>query len=336
MNRPLIVQRPKVLVTHWVHEEVLDQLRRHCEVFANYSRDTWPSEVVLELARHCDAVMVFMPDSVDDAFLAQCPRLRIIAAALKGADNFDVEACTRRGIWFARVPDLLTVPTAELAVGLALAVMRRMGAGDAHVRGGAFAGWRPALYGDGLAGKTIGLIGMGAVGRAIAQRLAGFDVHMICSDPAPIDVTLASRLHLEHTSLEELLARSDVVMPLTHLVAQTFHMIDERAIGRMKPGAWLVNVGRGSLVDEAAVAEAIGRGRLAGYAADVFEMEDWAQPMRPRSIDPRLLADTTHTFFTPHLGSAVDSVRRDIAMHAADSILDWLRGEKPRGAINEI
>ena len=177
---------------------------------------------------------------------------------------------------------------------------------------------------------------MGAVGRAIAQRLAGFDVHLLTSDPAPIDATLTSRWRLEHVSLEDLLLRGDVVMPLTHLTPQTFHMIDEKAIGRMKRGAWLVNVGRGSLVDEAAVARAIASGRLAGYAADVFEMEDWARPTRPRSIDPRLLSDTERTFFTPHLGSAVDAARCDIAMHAADSILDWLRGERPRGAINSV
>jgi phosphonate dehydrogenase len=327
---------PKVLLTHWVHPEVLERLREHCEVVANDSKDSWPANRLRELASDCDAAIMFMPDSVDEAFLAGCPRLKIIAAALKGADNFDVEACTRRGIWFARVPDLLTVPTAELAIGLTLAVMRRMRVGDGRIRGGNFRGWRPVLYGDGLAGKTVGMIGMGAVGRAIAQRLAGFDVDLIYSDPVPVESAFASRWRLERANMEGLLSRSDVVMPLTHLTQQTFHMIDATAIGGMKPGAWLVNVGRGSLVDEAAVAEALARGQLAGYAADVFEMEDWALPIRPWSIDARLLDDTERTFFTPHLGSAVDSVRRDIAMYAADSVLDWLRGERPRGAINAI
>src|SRR4051794_20361550 len=110
--------KPRILITHWVHEEVIERLERTCEVIANTSRATWPPERVLASARQCDALMAFMPDSIDDEFLAECPRLQIVSAALKGSDNFDVEACTRRGIWFTRVPDLLTVPTAELAIGL--------------------------------------------------------------------------------------------------------------------------------------------------------------------------------------------------------------------------
>ena len=326
---------PRVLITHWVHPEVIALLEPRCHAIANPTRETWPRERVLELARDCEAAMMFMPDRVDEAFLAHCPRLRIVAAALKGTDNFDAEACTRRGVWLTRVPDLLTVPTAELAVGLLIALARRMLEGDDHVRSGAFAGWRPRLYGTGLAGRTLGLVGLGEVGRAVVNRLAGFDMRFLYCDPSAAPRDFESAYGLRRVPLEELLARSDVVMPLVHLAQDTLHLIGERALAAMKPGACLVNVGRGSVVDEAAVAAALASGRLGSYAADVFEMEDWAIEARPRSIHPALLADRGRTVFTPHLGSAVDGVRRAIALEAAHNVLDALSGLRPRGAINE-
>ena len=124
-----------------------------------------------------------MTDQVDDTFLARCPRLRIVACVLKGYDNFDVAACSRRKVWLSVVPDLLTNPTAELAVGLTIALGRKVLAGDAYMRSGAFAGWRPHLYGTGLDGSTVGIVGFGAVGRAIARRLDGFGARLLCHDP---------------------------------------------------------------------------------------------------------------------------------------------------------
>jgi phosphonate dehydrogenase len=331
MNR-----RPRVLVTHWVHPEVHELLARDCEVIGNATRDTWSAQRVLDLARDCDAMIAFMPDAVDEAFLSQCPRLKIVAAALKGSDNFDIESCTRRGVWFSRVPDLLTIPTAELAIGLMLGIARHMLPGDDHVRSGDFRGWRPVLYGTGLHGSTLGLIGMGAVGRAVAERAAGFGMHILHVDPAPLPAQWPVPRNTRAARLDALLTDSDFVMPLVHLTAETRHMIDAGAIARMKQGARLVNVGRGSVVDEAAVAASLRSGHLAGYAADVFEMEDWALETRPRVIHPDLLADRARTFFTPHLGSAVDEVRRQIALEAAGNVLDALAGGRPRGAMNQV
>ena len=328
--------RPRVLITHWVHDEPLALLGRECEVISNQTRTTLPREAVLAAAQTADAMIAFMPDSIDDAFLSQCPRLKVVAAALKGADNFDVDACTRRGVWFTRVPDLLTVPTAELAIGLLLAVTRKLLPGDDHIRSGDFRGWRPQLYGAGMAGATLGLIGLGAVGRAIAERATAFGMRIVYADPQPAPEDLALKTGLRQVSAGELLAAADFVMPLTHLMPETHHMIDDAALVSMRRGAWLINVGRGSLVDEAAVARALGTGHLAGYAADVFEMEDWALEARPRTIHPALLADRERTFFTPHLGSAVDTVRRAIALEAAENVLDALAGRRPRGAMNEL
>lgn len=327
--------KSRILITHWVHPEVIEYLAQTCEVVANAERTTWPRARVLELARDCDALMAFMPDSIDDDFLAQCPRLRIVAASLKGSDNFDIAACTRRGIWFTRVADLLTVPTAEIAVGLLLAVTRRLLEGDDHVRSGTFNGWRPQLYGAGLTGRTAGLIGMGAVGCALVERLAPFGLRFAYADPRPAPNDLERSHALERKTLPGLLAASDFVFPLVHLTAETLHLIDREALAHMKRGAFLINVGRGSVVDEGAVAESLATGHLAGYAADVFEMEDWALASRPREIHAALLADRARTFFTPHIGSAVDDVRLAIAMEAARNIVDALQGRTPAGAVNE-
>lgn len=304
--------RPRVVITQRVFPETLALLSSHADVVAG-----GPS-------RDADALMVFMPDSLDEAFLQACPNLKVVAAALKGYDNFDVNACTRLGIWFTIIPDLLTEPTAELALALMLSLARNVLAGDRLIRSGEFQGWRPILYGTSLAGSTIGLIGFGAVGRALARMLQGFSCRVQYCDPA----VGAS------TPLEALLATSDFVLPLLPLTTSTFHLLDHQTLRRMKLGAYLINVSRGSVVDEEAVADALESGHLAGYAADTFEMEDWARHDRPREISPRLLRLTDRTLFTPHLGSAVASARREIERAAANNILQALRGERPSDAIN--
>ena len=326
--------KPKVVITSAVFPEIFDMLREHCEVVANPTRQRLPREVIMARCGDADAVMTFMTDRIDDAFLAACPRLQVIGCALKGYDNYDVEACTRRGIWITNVPDLLTIPTAELTIGLLIGLTRKILAGDRLVRGEAFDGWRPVLYGAGLTGKTLGIIGMGAVGRAIAARLQGYDLELLYADPRPLDSALEARLGLRHVDLPQLLARSDYVLPMVPYGPQTLHLIDATALASMKRGAFLVNACRGSVVDESAVADALESGTLAGYAADVFELEEWARADRPTTISARLLADTERTLFTPHIGSAVESVRLAIEMEAATNILQALAGEEPRGAIN--
>jgi phosphonate dehydrogenase len=322
------------LLTHWVHQPVIDYLSQRFDVMANPGRETWDRATVIERAGGCDAMMAFMPDTVDNDFLSACPRLKVIAAALKGPDNFDIAACTRHGVWFTLVPDLLTVPTAELGIALLLGLTRRVLEGDDHIRSGRFAGWRPELYGTGLSGRVAGIIGMGAVGRALASRLSVFGLKIIYADPQPAE--FPPGMDVRRCTREEVVAASDFLFPLTHLNVQTLHMIDAWAISAMRPRAYLINIGRGSLVDEAAVAEALASGRLSGYAADVFEMEDWALPSRPRTIHPRLISNRSRTLFTPHIGSAVEEVRFQIEMEAAANIVDVFEGRRPRGAINEI
>jgi phosphonate dehydrogenase len=326
----MMARRPRILVTNWAYPETLERLAAIGHVEANPDQSAWPQGEIIRRAAEADAILAFMSDCIDETFLKKCARLRVVACALKGFDNFDVDACTAAGVWLAIVPDLLTEPTAELAVGLAIGLGRMVRDGDAIVRSSAFSGWRPVLYGTGLDDSTVTIVGMGQVGRAIARRLSGFSCCILGVDPqAEMPLGIIGR------DLDSALADSDFVILAAPLTGATHHLIGPGAIATMKHGALLINVGRGSVVDEAAVAAALESGALGGYAADVFEMEDLALPDRPKAINPRL---RTHprTLFTPHLGSAVEHVRCAIEWRAAENIGDALAGKRPRDAINEL
>jgi phosphonate dehydrogenase len=327
---------PWVVVTHWVHPEVMARLAEFCEpVMPSQEEGVWPQAQVRARARDAAGLVVCMADRVDERLLGACPQLRIVAGVLKGHDNIDVAECTRRGVWVTVLPDLLAAPTAELVVGLMLAVMRRIVEGDAHVRGGRFEGWRPVFYGTSLAGATVGIIGMGRLGRAAARRVRAFDARVIYSDREPLPGTRGGELGARRVPLPELLAASDVVVPLVPLSESTYHLLGAAALAQLRPGALVVNAGRGSVVDEEAAARALEAGRLGGYAADVFAFEDQRSPCRPAGIPERLLAHP-RTVFTPHLGSAVDEARREMGLAVAAQVRQALAGQRPDGAVNEI
>jgi phosphonate dehydrogenase len=327
--------RPTVVVTHRINEPVKRLLAKECEVIFNDDEESWPRVKVLECARAADAMLVFMPDQIDEAFLAECPRLKVVAAAFKGYDNIDIAACTRRGVWVTIVPDLLSSPTAELALALVLGLTRNLLPGDRLIRGGQFQGWRPVLYGDGLVGKTVGILGMGKLGQAFARLLSGFNARIIYHDPVRMSPVQEAFFGISRAAFDDVLAQSDVLVVLLPLTESTLHLIKAATLSKMKKGAYLVNVGRGSTVNEAAVARALKDGTLRGYAADVYEMEDLARQDHPSSIHPELIASVDRTLFTPHLGSAVAKVRLEIELSAAGSVLQALRGERPNDAMNE-
>jgi phosphonate dehydrogenase len=326
------VATKRVVVTNRVFAETRALLAAHAELDVNTSDEPWSTTEVMARCQTASAVMAFMTDHIDAGFFDACPQLQIVGAALKGYDNIDVDAATRAGVWVTVVPDLLTVPTAELAIGLMLALGRHITTADREIRAHGFHGWRPRHYGIGLDGTTVGIVGMGRVGQAIAQRLAGFSCTLLGYDQATVPLAdLPAGVEL--VALDALLARSDWVVLALPLTVETQHVLDAAAIRRMQPGALLVNPARGSLVDEAAVADAIAAGHLAGYAADVFECEDWARADRPRQIDPRLTAVGAPTVLTPHIGSAVVAARRAIEASAATSIIEALSGQTPSGAL---
>lgn len=318
----------KIVVTNPVHQDVLARLGKSGTVVMNPRSEPWTPAQLAKNLRDADAMMGFMTDCVGSGVLQAAPKLRVVACALKGFDSYDVAACTEAGVWLTIVPDLLTEPTAELAVGLAIGLARNVMAGDTQVRSGQFSGWRPRLYGTGLAGSTVAIIGLGKVGKAIAARLKGFG----CARLIGVDPVARSR-SIEMVSLRKALSNADYVFVAAPLTPGTLHMIAADTLAHCKRGQLMINVGRGSVVDESAVADALSGGILAGYAADVFGFEDWALNPRPRAVPVRL-RKRPNTLFTPHLGSAVTNVRRAIEHRAADNIIAVLRGHSPADAIN--
>jgi phosphonate dehydrogenase len=326
--------RARIVVGHRVFPDTIEYLREQGDVIYPVDADSLPPEVLRHELSLADAWMAFMPDSANEQLLQDCPRLRLIAGALKGCDNFDVSACTRHGTWVSVVPDLLSVPTAELTIALMIGLARHVREGDQCIRSGSYSGWRPSLYGTGFAGRRVGFIGMGVIGQAVARRLVPFEVEQRYFDPKPLGPELEASLQLSRIAdMKALLQWSDYLVLAASLTPGTLHIVGREALQQVRPGCLLINPSRGSLVDESAVIAALNEQRLGGYAADVFEMEDWARPDRPREIAQEL-RNHRRTLFTPHLGSAVTDVRRAIERRAADNILDALSGRVPRDAVN--
>lgn len=321
-------KRPKILVTQRIHEEVQRRLSVHGDLDMNDSPDPWPPSEVIRRAAQATAIMGFMTDQVDRDLLRAAPKLEVVACALKGYDNYDVQACSQAGVWLSIVPDLLTEPTAELALGLAIGLARHIRQGDAYMRSGGFAGWRTHFYGKGLHGSVAAVVGLGHVGSAIVQRLGGFGCARILGvDPG------AMLAGVEMVSLETAVRQADYLFVAAPLTSGTHHLVGDEQLEQAKAGQLIINVGRGSVVDESAVTRALQAGQVSGYAADVFGCEDWQLAGRPRSVSPELLA-LDNTMFTPHIGSAVHAVRIAIEQSAADNIIAVLQGKSPPDAIN--
>lgn len=179
--------RPKVVLTHWAHPGIIELLSANADVIPNATRGTLPCSEVIARTKDADALMAFMPDGIDSAFLKERPKLRIINTALKDYDSFDVNTYTRHGVWLAIMPDLPTIPTAELTADLPLDLTRHTLGGDGRIHNGYLQDWRPTLYSSGLIRETLGIIGTGAVGHAIAQCLAGFEIDLLYCDPIPLN-----------------------------------------------------------------------------------------------------------------------------------------------------
>lgn len=327
------MNRPQVVITSKVFGETLDLLGERFKVTANPSVEPWSAD---ELRNHCTrafGMLAFMHDRICEHFLSHCRNLRVIACALKGHDNIDIAACTRRGIWVTTVTELLSQPTAELAVGLMLGLCRNIKVADQYVRSGLFRGWRPHYYGGTIDNSTVGIVGGGSVGRAIAHKLSGFACRTLVFDKNPAGALPGNSCWAGFDALVEASDFVVLALPLTDL---TKHLVNSDFLERMKPSCFLINPARGSLVDEAAVAAALKAGRLAGYAADVFEFEDRGANSHASCIDPGLLAMSDKTLFTAHIGSAIVDVRRRIEQDAARNIIEVWSGNRPHGALNDV
>jgi glyoxylate reductase len=270
-----------------------------------------------------DALVCLLLDRIDAALLARAPRLRVVANCAVGYDNVDLAAATAAGVCVTNTPDVLTEATAELAFALLLAAARRLGEGERLVRSGAWSGWAlDQLIGVGLAGKTLGIVGFGRIGQAMARRALGFGMRVIYADPHEVSAAPAQRV-----ALDTVFASADAVSLHCPLTPQTHHVVDSRRLAMMKPTAILVNTARGGCVDEAALIYALREGRLFGAALDVYAREP--------AIDPGLL-DCPRLILAPHIGSATTEARTAMAQLCADAVISVLRGHRPPNLVNNV
>lgn len=267
-----------------------------------------------------DALVTLLTDRVDAALLDAAPRLRVVANFAVGYDNVDVDAATARGVCVANTPDVLTEATADLAFALALAAARRLGEGERMVRAGRWSGWAPdQLLGVDVWGRTLGIVGMGRIGQAVARRGRGFAMNVLYTSPR--EVPGAGR----RVDLDTLFAEADVVSLHCPLTPETRGLVDAARLAQMKPTAVLVNTARGPLVDEVALAAALHAGRLAGAGLDVFAAEP--------AIHPALL-DEERVVLAPHVGSATTTARTRMGELCASAVRAVLGGERPPNLVN--
>jgi glyoxylate reductase len=273
-----------------------------------------PPEALRVEARDADGLLCLLTDRIDRALLEACPRLRVVSSFSVGLDHVDLAAAAARGVPVGHTPGVLTETTADLAFALLLAAARRVAEGDRLVRGGGWRRWEPELLlGRDVHGATLGLVGLGAIGRAVARRAVGFGMRVVGWSRTPRDVPGVTAV-----PLEELLRTSDFVSLHVALADETRGLLGARALACMKPGAILVNTTRGGVVEEAALAAALREGRLAAAGLDVFEHE-------PLPADSPLLG-LPNVVLTPHIGSASIATRARMADLAVANLLAGLEG----------
>ncbi len=271
-------------------------------------------EELLRGAAGADGLVTLLSDAIDAELLDALPSVRVVASYAVGYDHIDVPACSARGVWVTNTPGVLTEATADFAMALLLALARRLGEGERLVRAGRFRGWSPTmLLGAELSGRTLGVLGLGRIGSAVAQRAEAFGMEVIHHSRS------------SGASFEELLARSDAITIHAPLTDETRHLFDAAAFARAKPGMLLVNTARGPIVDEAALVAALEAGQLGGAALDVYEREP--------EVHPGLLA-RDDVVLAPHLGSATRETRRRMAEIALVNAAAGARGQAPPNAVN--
>ena len=315
----------RIVVTGRIPEPGLDRLRSAGDVWSWDGDDPIPDDVRDEQLATADAVVTLLTDRVDDPFLDAAPKLRIVANVAVGYNNIDVAACRARGVIVTNTPGVLTDATADLAMALVLMTTRRLGEGERLIRSGE--PWKWSMFmmlGSGLQGRTLGIVGMGAIGEALAARARAFGMAIVYHNRRAVDAAIEERLGARLVSLDELLEASDVVSLNCPYTEQTHHLIDAAALARMRPSAFLVNTARGPIVDEAALVDALRHGTIAGAGLDVFEHEP--------EVHPGLL-DLENAVLVPHLGSATVETRSAMADLAARNVIEVLAGREPVTAV---
>jgi len=318
--------KPRVLVTREVFDETLAFLAQHCEVESNQEdRAFEPGALAYRLADK-DGAMCALTDRIDDKLLARCPKLKAVANIAVGYNNIDLPACTARGVMATNTPGVLDDSTADLAWALILGAARRLTELERRVRAGEWTGWRLKQWlGIDVHHATLGILGMGRIGQAIARRAAGFEMNVLYHNRNRVAAALERRLNATYVTKEELLKQSDFVVLQVPYSPETHHMIGARELKLMKPTAILINSTRGGVVDDAALIAALGSGVIRAAGLDVFENE-------PR-LNPEFLR-LDNVVLMPHIGSSTEATRRAMAMTAARNLVAALTGGRPPNLLN--
>jgi gluconate 2-dehydrogenase len=326
MNRSGGSVKPKVLVTREVFDETLDYLAQHCEVESNQQDTAFAPDVLARRLAGKDGVMCCLTDRVDAGLLDGCTQLKAVANIAVGYNNIDLAACSARGVMATNTPGVLDDSTADLAWTLMLATARRITEVERCIRAGQWTGWRLKQWlGVDVHHATLGIIGMGRIGQAIARRAAGFDMKVIYNNRKRVAAALERQLNATFVSKEELLKQSDFVILQVPYSPETHHLIGTAELAKMKSSAILINSTRGGVVDDAALIEALNSGALRGAGLDVFENE-------PR-LNPAFL-QLKNVVLTPHIGSSTEATRRAMAMTAAKNLVAALSGGVPPNLLN--
>jgi lactate dehydrogenase-like 2-hydroxyacid dehydrogenase len=312
--------RPFVIVAHALPREWLARLIEHCDCLIGPESGSGPGPEVWAALPDAQGLFTLLTDRVDEALLAQAPRLRVVSNMAVGVDNIDLAACTRRGLPVGHTPGVLTEATADLTLALLLAAARRLPASSRDAREGRWTTWSPTGWlGADVHGATLGIVGLGKIGAAVATRAKGFGLQLLYASRGQ-HPQVEAQLGAARVSLEDLLQRSDFVSLHVPLTPETRHLINERTLRLMKRTAILINTSRGGTVDSGALARALAEGGIAGAALDVTDPE----PLPP----DHPLYQLPNCFITPHVGSATVGARKRMAELACENLLAGLEGRR--------
>ncbi|MBI4966263.1 MAG: D-glycerate dehydrogenase [Desulfomonile tiedjei] len=320
--------RPRIFVTRRLPEGAMKLLDENFEVECNPHNRVLTREELLAGVNGKDGILPLLTDRIDDELLdAAGPQLKIVANYAVGYNNIDVPACTRRKIPATNTPGVLTDTTADLAMALLLAVARRLVPADAYARAGKYQGWAPLLFlGTDVHHKTLGIMGFGRIGFALAKRAAGFDMDIIYHDSAGAVPELEQQVRARFVDKATLLAQSDFVSVHVPLLPETHHLISGPELAAMKSSAYLINTSRGEVVDEKALVRALQQGRIAGAGLDVFEFEPAIE---------KELTTMDNVVILPHIASGSIETRTKMGLVAAENLISVLiASQKPPNCLN--
>ncbi|MBF8437197.1 D-glycerate dehydrogenase [Halanaerobiaceae bacterium Z-7014] len=312
------LSKPEVYVSRVIPETGLNILEEKCDVTVNEEDKQLSKSELIDNLKGKDGALVMLSDEIDRELIEACPDLKAVSNLAVGYNNIDVQAAKEAGIIATNVPGVLTEATAELTWALLMAVARRVVEADKFLRAGKFKSWGPKLLmGNDIYGKKLGIIGFGDIGQAVARKAAGFNMEIFYNKRNRLSIPAEKRLGVEYKKLPQLLAESDYITVNAPLNSDTYHLIGTEELQIMKETAYIINTGRGPIIDEKALVKALRENVIAGAGLDVFENEP--------DVEPGLL-ELDNVVLTPHIGSASKEARYELAEKAASDLVAALTG----------